>query len=135
MRTLKKTMTTFVIALLSFSLHGCAIHYFDPETGTEHLWGIGHMRMKAAAPNEGLKALVRGTETMGVGLGSIDGQGYLTLGWQRRQRLDILDENTAIRLEWPDSDFFSVRVGSEFPTIFSAPQADKATDQEQETKK
>ncbi len=123
-----------IIAFASFFLPGCAIHYFDSETGTEHLWGIGHMRMRAAGPDEGLKALVRGTETIGLGLGSIDGQGYLTLGWQRRQRLDILKENTAVRLEWPDGDFFSVRVGSEFPTLFSPRQAEKATNQEQETK-
>lgn len=24
----------------------CAVHYFDPHTGTEHLWGVGHLKMK-----------------------------------------------------------------------------------------
>ena len=22
---------------------GCALHYFDSKTGTEHVWGFGHM--------------------------------------------------------------------------------------------
>ena len=123
-----------VLMLCGWATAGCAIHYFDPTTGTEHLWGFGHMKMKVAAPNEGLQALVRETQTLGLAVGSLEAQSYLSLGIQRKRRLEVIDENTAIRFEWPNSDFFSVRVGSEFPTIFSPRQADKATNQEQETK-
>ena len=38
---------------------GCAIHYFDAETGTEHLWGFGHLKMKVGELREGLQAVVR----------------------------------------------------------------------------
>lgn len=127
-------MCSVIVCMMSCVwANGCAIHYFDPTTGTEHLWGLGHMKMKVAAPNEGLKAVVHGTEVVGLAAGALKQHGYLSVGFQRRQRLDILGEDTAIRLEWPDSDFFSVRVGSEFPTVFSPRKADKATDQEQET--
>jgi hypothetical protein len=97
---------------------GCAIHYFDPATGTEHLWGFGHMKMKVAAPNEGLQAVVHGTGTVGIALGTLERQSYFHVGVQRRERLDVVDEDTAIRFEWPTNDLFHVRVGSEFPKEF-----------------
>ncbi len=111
-------MSILIIALLSFPLPGCAIHYFDPETGTEHLWGIGHMRMKSIAPTEDVRAVVHGTETLGVAFGHLRQEGYLHLGAQRRQVLEVLDADTSVRFEWPDSDFFNVRVGSELPGEF-----------------
>ena len=134
MRSLKKGMSTFVTALLPFFLHGCAIHYFDSETGTEHLWGVGHMKMKVAAPNEGLQAVVRGVEVLGLGIGRDDGYGYVALGWHNRQRLDILDENASVRLEWCGNDFANVRVGSEFPKSLEGTEPKEAhTSRTQET--
>lgn len=106
----------FVLAWV-FLLNGCAIHYFDPETGTEHLWGIGHMRMKVGEANEGVRAIVAGTDTLGVAVGSAAYDRYIALGWQRLSRLQVVGEDTAVRLEWPTSDLFSVRVGSELPDL------------------
>lgn len=80
-------MSIFVVALLSFSLPGCAIHYFDPETGTEHLWGFGHMKVKVTPVNKGLQAVVRGTDVLGISVGSTDRQSYLTAGWHYLGRL------------------------------------------------
>lgn len=98
-------------------LPGCAIHYYDPKTQTEHLWGFGHMAMKVSAPQEGVRAVVRGVDTLGLGVGSLPGHGYFAAGWQSVRRLEIVDEHTAVRLEWPAADFFNVRVGSEFPHV------------------
>lgn len=106
-----------------FLAPGCAIHYFDPATGTEHLWGFGHMKMKVAVPNEGLQAVVHGTGTVGIALGTLERQSYFHIGVQRRERLDVVAEDTAIRFEWPSSDFFHVRVGSEFPKEFVEAEA------------
>jgi hypothetical protein len=100
------------IALLTT---GCAVHYFDASTGTEHVWGIGHLKMKAAPPAEGVQAVVRGSDVFGLSVGRTDRQFHLTLGWNRLQRLDVVDDDVALRLEWPTSDFASVRVGSAFP--------------------
>lgn len=111
------------LILSSSAASGCAIHYFDPKTGAEHIWGVGHMVMKAAAPREGHRAIVLGTETIGFSVGNVGGQGYLTVGWEKRQRLEILDENTSIRLEWPNRSFFTIRVGSEWPRVFDETNA------------
>jgi hypothetical protein len=107
--------TIVVLGFILLTTIGCAIHYYDPKTGAEHIWGFGHLKMKAAPENEGLHAVVRGTDVLGVSLGSAEKQAYLTVGWHRVQRLDIAAESTAIRLEWPTSDFVDVRIGSRFP--------------------
>ena len=127
-------MGILIVALLSLSLPGCAIHYFDPATGTEHLWGFGHMKVKVTPVNEGLQAVVRGVEVLGLGLGRDDGYGYIALGWHNRQRLDILDENTSVRIEWCGHDFANVRVGSEFPKSLESTEPKEAhTSRTQET--
>jgi hypothetical protein len=103
-----------VVALMLCA--GCAFQYSDSKTGTEHLWGFGHLAMKVSAPNEGKKAIVRGVTLCGVGLGLKDGWPFLTLGWERQQSMDIVDANTSVRLEGPDSDLFKARVGSQLPS-------------------
>lgn len=106
-----------VLALVTASWlsSGCAVHYFDAATGTEHVWGIGHLKMKVAPSGEGLQAVVRGTDLVGLSVGRTDQQLHATLGWNRVQRLDVLADDVSLRLEWPSSDFVSVRVGSRFP--------------------
>ncbi len=106
-----------LVALLVLLSGGYAIHYFDSETGTEHIWGFGHMQMKVSPPNEGVQAVVRGTDVLGLSIGSADQQVYLTAGWHRVQRLDVIAESTAVRLEWPSADFAEVRVGTAFPGV------------------
>jgi len=115
------TRAIILLCLSCLMFTGCAIHYFDTKTGTEHIWGFGHMKMKAAPKEEGLQAIVRGTDVLGLSMGSADNQAYLTLGWHNIQRIDIVAESTAVRLEWPNSDFVNVRIGSEFPGIPSEP--------------
>ncbi len=94
---------------------GCAVHYYEEDTGIEHIWGIGHMKMKAAKPNEGLQAVVHGADFAGASIGKADKHGYFTIGWQRLEFIDIVKESTSIRLEWPDNTLANVRVGSKFP--------------------
>ena len=73
------------------------------------------MQMKVAAPNEGCRAVVKGTEIVGLAVGIGEESYYTVFGWDKRRALTVIDENTAVRLEWPDSDFFKVRVGSDPP--------------------
>ena len=107
--------TIIVCAVFMLMTSGCAIHHYDELTGTEHIWGFGHLKMKIAPPSEGLQAIVRGTDVLGLSFGQADRQTYVTAGWHRTQRLDVVSESTAVRYEWPDSDFSNVRVGSKFP--------------------
>ena len=94
---------------------GCAIQYYDRATETEHLWGFGHMKMKLATPEERVRATVKGLEIIGVGAGLGKERSHVTIGWSNDKHLEVIDENTTVRFEWPTSDFFKVRVGSEPP--------------------
>ena len=75
------------------------------------------MQMKVVAPNEGCRAVVKGTEILGLALGTGEESYYTVFGWDKRRALTVVDENISVRLEWPDSDFFKVRVGSDPPFI------------------
>lgn len=99
---------------------GCAIHYYDKRTGTEHVWGLAHMRMKSAPVDDGIGAVVTGVETHGLSVGLGSQESHVTAGWDNRRRI-VMGSNAAVRLEWPNSSFFNVRVGTAppFTTNFS----------------
>jgi hypothetical protein len=111
---------------------GCAIHYHDAKTGTEHVWGLAHVKMRVAsvdgspaapAPNPAAATQV---DTFGLGLhvgnGAPGADSGVSLGWDRRTRL-LVPDDTALSLEWPTSRLFDVRVGSAppFPASAAAP--------------
>lgn len=94
---------------------GCALHYYDEDTGAEHVYGFGHMVMKVSAPKAGHQAVVTGTDLIGLGIGRNADGGYLSLGWDNRRRIEIIDQNTAVDLIWPDADFLNMRIGGHVP--------------------
>jgi hypothetical protein len=110
-----RPISALIVLVTASFISGCAIHYYDPETEAEHIWGIGHMVMKASAPKEGHRALVRGTDVAGLASGKSDVGSYFVIGWEQRRRMAIIDPNTSVRLEWPRADFLNLRVGSEPP--------------------
>ena len=112
-----KAIAVVLGLLIAEALNSCAIHHYDQETGVEHLWGIGHMYMRVIPPAEGLQAVVRGVDTVGLAAGTGAGNDYLLAGWQSVQRVDVVNENTSVRLEYPSTSLFSIRVGSSFPLM------------------
>ncbi len=56
----KRHWAAMVFGLILWTTTGCAVHYYDPKTGAEHIWGVGHLVMKVSAPNEGVRAVVSG---------------------------------------------------------------------------
>lgn len=107
----------WLLVLAPFIVGGCAIQYYDRATQTEHLWGLGHMKMRVALPDEGVKAIVKSTEVVGVSVAVGSDESHILLGWNRFTRLNVTSESTSIRLLWPSSDLFSVRVGSRPPFL------------------
>ncbi len=108
--------------MLLFST-GCAIHYYDPDTGTEHLWGVGHMRMKAKPSEDGVvRAVVTGSETLGFTLSAGETHRGIGLGYDNRQAARIHDD-ASVTMEFPTNslrwrpDLFEARIGSAPPWI------------------
>jgi len=110
-------LPALLIVLFAWTASGCAVVYYDRETGTQHLYGVGHLAIRVAPPAEGVQAVVTEVETLGIGAGSVAQGGYVTLGWQQSQTLSVIEENTSVRLEWPTDKPMDVRVGVGFPGL------------------
>jgi hypothetical protein len=108
---------TFGLALL-VALPGCAIAYRDSDTGTMHLWGIGHLKMRTEM-NDGKKALIQGFATCGLSTGGWFDSTFLTLGWNRQQVVEIVDDNTVVTIAGPCTDLMTVSIGGEPPIAMS----------------
>jgi hypothetical protein len=104
-------------ALLVASSTGCAVHYYYKKTGVEHLWGFGHMKMAVQPSSEGVRAIVKGTQTLGLGLGLGREEYSLSAGWNDQRILKVADDTT-VRFEWPVGSFFNVRVGTNVPPAY-----------------
>lgn len=98
------------------------MYYADPKTGAQHLWGVGHLSMRVGPPAEGKKAVVHGFTVCGLAAGIADGTPFVSVGWERQQTVDILDSNTAVRLEYPTSDLMTIRVGGAPPRVPEEPK-------------
>lgn len=90
---------------------GCAVHYYDAKSGTETLWGFGRMQLKVAPPAEGVQAVVKGTESLGLEIGAGQDDYRVAVGWHRRRQI-VVGSNAAVRFEWPNGNFFNTRVGA-----------------------
>ena len=122
------------LALLGTS--GCSFHYYDKESGTEHLWGFGHLKMRAAPRHSdhppftnAVMAYATGTQTLGLSLGAGEDYAGVGAGWTSRSRLTIKAEDSSFYLIWPTNclrlprelkSFFNVRVGPD-PIFIQSP--------------
>src|SRR5437879_10792528 len=87
--SLVRSLTSVVLVHILLTGNGCAVHYFDTKSGTEHLWGIGHMAMKPGSANEGLKAVGHRTDIVGVSIGKLREGVHFEIGWGSEQRVEI----------------------------------------------
>lgn len=107
------TLKLIVVGIIAFPMLGCAIYYRDADSGAEHIWGFGHLAMKATPPLDGKQALIRRATLTGIAVGVDDGSLGLSIGWDQRERILVYDENTALTIQRPPSnDFFYFKIGS-----------------------
>jgi hypothetical protein len=103
---------------------GCAVQYYDEVTQTDHLWGMGHFKMKVAPPNEGVQATVKGATVVGASVKIAPDDTHVVIGWNETSQMDVVSEGASVRLEWPTNDLFSVRVGSRPPFLPDSEETD-----------
>lgn len=103
---------------LSFgALPGCTIHRYDPKTGTEHVWGFGHIKMRVSPPNEGVTAVGTQVSSFGVAATNTKHATGLSIGWRRNSMLEFVADDASLSLMWPSNSFFEVRAGTKPPFL------------------
>lgn len=90
---------------------GCAIHRYDARTGTEHVWGFGHLSMRVQPVTEGRQAVITGRSVAGLGIAAGRDTWGLSLGWDQVTRVNAWDDSVAVRVDWPTNSLADVRVG------------------------
>lgn len=105
----------FSISLL-LSVSSCGIYYRDEVSGSEHIWGIGHLATKVTAPEGDKQGVIRKATMVGIALTMEEGAVGISAGWDQRERIAIYNENTSISVQRPeDGNFFLFRFGSQPP--------------------
>lgn len=120
----KNSWRAVFVAIVFAWTSGCAVHYYNKESGTEHLWGFGHLRMKAKPSNDGVvRAVVTGTETLGFSLSAGEENRGVGLGYDNRKKMNVMDD-ASVALEFPTNslpsrrmNLFDARVGAVPPWI------------------
>jgi len=116
---------------LLFLMSGCAIQYYDKATGEEHLWGLGHLKMRAVPQRQdqspftnAVMAYVTGVDTFGLNIGVGENLTGINAGWDSHSRVIIKQDNSSFYLLWPTNatrwpfamnGLFTVRIGTNFP--------------------
>jgi hypothetical protein len=116
-------MLKFTIKFIFYSFllltHGCAIYYHDSQTGADHIWGFGHLAMKAVPDSMDKQVYITQKTLAGVALGFDDLSPNFSLGWNRSERIYILDKNTSLAIQRPSNhDYFQFKFAA-FPNELS----------------
>lgn len=104
--------------MASVACSGCAIHWYDAETGTSHVFGFGHLKMRDSTRlgTTGIKAAAHEVETIGLGIAHDWNGTYLLAGWNASRRLLVADD-VAVTLEGASPALFDLRVGDVPPWL------------------
>jgi hypothetical protein len=105
--------------LLALLGGGCGFHYYDQRTGVEHVWGFGHLQMRVQPPTNGVQAVIKGYAVVGAKIGGSPDDYGLSLGYDSRRMIYLSPLDAQFGLQWPDANFFNVRVGTNLPPDFN----------------
>jgi hypothetical protein len=108
----------YVAGLIAVSLlctSGCAFQYFDKQTQTQHLFGLGHLSMRTAT-NDTQSAVITGIETWGLSFGSTPDGAALNAGWVRSERAEVAPAQD-LSLRWQRGELQSLALDPSFASI------------------
>lgn len=89
----------FVLSL-NLLYAGCAIHYHDERDNSDHVYGFGHLAMRAVTDGSKEMAIARQISTLGSELHVGDKFG-LSLGWSNEEEIQFYNQSAKISLEKP----------------------------------
>lgn len=111
------------MCICAFSLlvttSGCAVHYYDAKTGTAHLWGIGHMKMRVvpAVDDSRVQAVAVGIQTIGLRLDANQHTSGINLGYDNSSFVYVVASDTSLRLDEVKNDPFTLQLGVQPPPL------------------
>jgi hypothetical protein len=97
------TLGRLASSVLLSVLPCCALHTYDEETGTAHLWGFGHLSLHVQhAPDDAeLQAVTVGTSSVGANLDCTRFSPGAGIGYHSSRVTYVVASNTQMRLEEP----------------------------------
>lgn len=99
-------LTLYSLLLIN---QGCAVHYYDPQTGADHIWGVGHLAMKSASSSDAKQVLITQKTLAGVTFGFEGAFPSFNLGWNQSERITVHSKNTSLAIERPSNDYLQFK--------------------------
>lgn len=114
---------TFISLFASLGLTGCAIQTWDAKTGTAHLYGFGHLKMRVvpAVDDAKVQAVAVGVQTIGLRFDANQHTNGINLGYDNSSFVYAVSSDTSLRIESVHNDPFTLRLGTQPPSIKSNP--------------
>lgn len=110
-----KLTIKFICYSFLLLIQGCAISYYDPQTGVDHIWGVGHLAMKVLPDEDDKQILITQKTLAGVALGFEGISPSFSMGWNQSERITVFDQNTSLSIQRPsNNDYFQLKF-SAFP--------------------
>ena len=92
-------VATGIATALAVTGSGCAISYTDRDSGTVHLFGFGHLSVRTGPPVDDKMPEAKTAAVLGLGLGLDEEDFSLSVGYSRRQRVRLVDADTAVGVD------------------------------------
>lgn len=86
-----------------------ARHGVDEDTGTQSLWGVGHLALSTGQPVEPqrVEAVMAASDTLGAGVGTSLFSSGLSLGWRSSRMAYLPGPSTSLRIVRPHKRSFT----------------------------
>ena len=98
------------LMIYALFMSGCAVHYHDESDNSDHIYGFGHLAMRAVTDGSRKIAVSRQVSTLGSEVHAGDKIG-LSLGWSNEEEIQFFDKSARISLERPSElSIFSSRL-------------------------
>ena len=99
----RRLLSRGFVAIAVIGLSGCAVHYSNRQTGVEHLWGLGQLRLEkeSAGMTSNWAAVTSGYRVPGLCLSVGRDHFGFTLGYLDRQRMAVVSTNQISDLQLP----------------------------------
>jgi hypothetical protein len=92
-------MTLLLGVFLASLFNGCAVHYYDKQSGTEHLWGLGRVAWNKRVETNGWVSIRTGLVSPGLSIGTGPTFAGVALGGISHESVRVVTETEASKMQ------------------------------------